>query len=191
MEDRKIKLVDVSDFGFVVEPRYWFYGWSKSPRIFVRESAVSALLKAKNFLPKGYNFKIWDGSRDLKVQLLMLESIRKRISLIYRGLSKTELEKVVLKFGGAVKKSERRLDTHQRGGSFDLTIIDGRGEELYMGTDHDDLTERAATNYFEKNKNLTALEREACKNRRLIKKVLTKAEFKNYAPEWWHWSYNK
>jgi D-alanyl-D-alanine dipeptidase len=84
-----------------------------------------------------------------------------------------------------------RLDTHRNGGSFDLTIVDKNGNELYMGTDHDDLTEKAITDFFETKKNLTLIEKEAKKNRRLLKRVLNEVGFKNYAAEWWHWSFDK
>lgn len=42
----KIKFVDIKKYGFVVEPRYYFYGWSKSARILARKSLVEALKKA-------------------------------------------------------------------------------------------------------------------------------------------------
>ena len=57
-----------------------------------------------------------------------------------------------------------------------------------MGTDHDDLTARAALDYFEKGRAKSVLDREAQKNRCLLARVMKKAGFENYAPEWWHWS---
>ena len=96
---------------------------------------------------------------------------------------------MVFRFGARPIKTVTRLDTHRNGGSFDLTIISKQGDELYMGTDHDDLTEKAATDYFEKKKNMHAPEREARKNRKLLARVMRRAGFLNYASEWWHWSY--
>lgn len=112
---------------------------------------------------------------------------------MYPKLPVKEITKLVFKFGGATNPPQRvtALGTHRLGGSFDLTIVNQAGEELYMGTDHDDLTNRAATDYFEKKKNLNVLEKEAKKSRQLLKDVLIKAGFKNYPPEWWHWSWGK
>jgi D-alanyl-D-alanine dipeptidase len=112
---------------------------------------------------------------------------------MYSKLSKKEKMKLVVKFGGPVPPPMKitRLDMHRNGGSFDLTIVDKNGNELYMGTDHDDLTEKTIIGFFEMKKNLTLIEREAKKNRRLLKRVLKKAGFKNYAAEWWHWSFDK
>ena len=187
----KIKFVDVGRYGFITEPRYYFYGWAKSPKILARNSAVRALIRTKRFLPKGYNFKIWDAKRTYNVQVEMIKSFRRRLKLLHPELSKGKLEKLVFKFSGGLVKSVKRLDTHRKGGSFDLTIVNKKDNELYMGTDHDDLTKKAATDFFEKKKNLTPLEKQAKKNRRLLKRVMKKAGLVNYAAEWWHWSYDK
>jgi len=193
MENKKskIKFVGVKRYGFIVEPRYYFWGWSKSPKILARNSALRALIKAKKFLPKGYNFKVWDAKRTYNIQAEMVKSFKRRLKLLHFRLSKNKLEKLVFKFSGGLGRSVKRLDSHRRGGSFDLTVINKKGEELYMGTDHDDLTEKAATDYFEKKPQLNLLEKEAKKNRRLLKKVMKKAGFYNYPAEWWHWSYDK
>jgi len=186
-----MKFIDVKKCKFTVEPKYYFFGWTKSAKILGRESAVKALIKARKFLPKGYNFKIWDCKRPLKVQLAMLKSFKRRLSLLYPKLSQKDLKKIVLKFGAKPLRRVLRLDTHRLGGSFDLTIIDKNKNELYMGADFDDLTQKAKTDYFENRKQLTLLEREAKKNRRFLKRIMIKAGFKNYAAEWWHWSFDK
>lgn len=187
----KIKFVDVKKYGFITEPRYYFWGWSNFSKILARDSAVKALVKAKRFLPKGHNFKIWDVKRTYNIQAEMIKSFRRRLKLLHPKLSKAKLEKLVFKFSGGLGKSVKRLDTHRKGGSFDLTIIDKKCNELYMGTDHDDLTKKAATDYYENKLQLNSLEKQAKKNRRLLKRVMKKAGFVNYAAEWWHWSYDK
>lgn len=186
-----MRFVDLAKYKFVLEPRYYFFGWSKSPKIVARQSAIKQLLKAERFLPKGFNFKIWDAQRPRYVQLAMLDSFRRRFKALYSKAPKAKIEEYVFMFGAKPLKRVVRLDTHRNGGSFDLTILDKKGRELYMGTDHDDLTERAATDYFESKKRLTPSEKEAKKNRRLLKRVMFKAKFINYHREWWHWSYDK
>ena len=79
--------------------------------------------------------------------------------------------------------------SHLGGGAVDLTIVNGKGKELDMGGDTFD--EREALNYYERKKNLTKREKEIRKNRRLLKKVMTKAGFKAYSKEWVHWRYGK
>lgn len=189
-----MKFIDIRPFGFVLEPRYYFFGWSKEPKILARKSALSELVKARSFLPKGYNFKVWDFQRPRSVQLAMLDSFSRRFKIAHPKATKAQIEKMVFTFGAKPLPDRQvtRPDCHRNGGAVDLTIVDKNGNELYMGTDHDDLTKRAATNYFETKKHLTASsEEEAKKNRQLLIKVMTKAGWDNYAPEWWHWSTTK
>ncbi len=184
-----MKLIDLAKHQFIIEPRYYFFGWAASPKIFTQMELAEALVRARDFLPVGYNFKIWDSKRPRGVQLRMLDSFRRRIRLLYPKLRADEREKILFTFGAKPSKVVAQKDTHRHGGAIDLTIVNAQGKELYMGTDHDDLTEKAFTNHFENKKKITSLDREARKNRRLLIEVLVKAGFDNYYPEWWHWSY--
>jgi D-alanyl-D-alanine dipeptidase len=185
------RYADLSRAGFLVEPRYYFYGWSNSPRLYARKSAAQALAAAQALLPPGYKFKIWDAQRPREVHDEMLESFRKRLQLMHPGASRGRLRELVYRFGGKARAVVSRLDTHRNGGAFDLTVVDGLGGELFMGSDHDDLSARASLDYFEGNKRLTTIERQARDNRRLLRAVMSGAGFKKYLPEWWHWSYDK
>lgn len=187
----KLKFVDLRKYGFMIEPKYYFYGWTRSAKVLARKSVAKNLVEAKSYLPEGYNFKIWDCKRTLNTQINMLDSFRRRLRLAHPKMSKKNLEELVFTFGARPIKRVERLDAHRNGGSVDLTIVNREGQELYMGTEFDDLTEKAATDYFEKKKKLNTLEKEAQKNRQILINVMIKAEFINYAPEWWHWSYNK
>jgi D-alanyl-D-alanine dipeptidase len=183
------KFVDLASFGFLLEPRYYFFGWSRSPRLYARESAARALVDAEAMLPVGFRFKVWDAWRTRKVERAMLGSFRRRLRLMYPRRSQRARLDLLYRFGGRPRAVITRPDTHRNGGSFDITIVDRQGVELYMGTDHDDLTPRAALDYFEGRKRLTPLEGEARRNRRKLRSALSKAGFLGYAPEWWHWSY--
>lgn len=184
-------LVDVEKFGFVAEPRYYYCGWAKAGKIKVRKSVVARLKQAKKLLPQGYNFKIWDGQRTLATQILLHQSFIKRVRQTHLKLSSKERSRLANIFSGGIVKNILRLDTHRHGGALDLTIVDRAGRELYMGTEFDEISLRSSLAYFEKVKILNNLDCIAKKNRLLLKKVMTKAGFINYSPEWWHWSYNK
>jgi D-alanyl-D-alanine dipeptidase len=117
----------------------------------------------------------------------MLMSFKKRIKLLYPQATPAQRATIVRSFGAAPLKRVLRPDTHRHGGAVDLTIVDRHGTELWMGTDHDDLTDRAATKYFTLNKNKAEFDRVAARNRNLLVKTLTAAGLRNYHREWWHW----
>lgn len=183
-----IRYVSLLDRGFVTEPRYYFFGWTAVSEIKGRVSAVDALVTARSYLPAGMNFKIWDMKRDRRTQMLMRRSFRKRLRLLHPSLNPTNLEMLVDQFGPKLPRLVSDLGTHALGGAVDLTIIGANGDELYMGTDHDDLTPRAALNYFEKRRP-QQFATEARESRRLLKSVMVRAGFHPYEPEWWHWSF--
>ncbi len=188
----KTTLVDVSHYGFSVEPRYYYYGWSKSSAIMLRKSLVDLLKSAKAKLPAGYNFRIYDGQRSYETQEKVHDSFWKRMKLMHPRMHDDMVFLAVVKFSGGVIKNVEKTDTHRNGGALDLTIIDKQGVPLYMGTEIDDLTEKAALDYFKnKRKKFFSMDREAGKNRLLLEKVMTEAGFKGYKYEWWHWSYDK
>lgn len=185
------KLVDIAKYGFAAEPRYFFHGWNNLQNIKTRKSVAIKLKEAKKLLPLKYNFKVWDGHRTIETQILMLNSFYKRIKSAHPNWNKQRIKQETLKFGAQPVKIVKELDTHRNGGALDLTIIDRNGSELYMGTDHDDLTAKAALDYFERKNSLSILDKHAQKNRKLLKKVMIKSGFKPYLAEWWHWSYDK
>jgi len=71
---------------------------------------------------------------------------------------------------------------HNRGAAVDLTIVNAEGEELDMGTDFDFFGPRAYHNY-------TQLPDSVLANRRLLKQVMEKHDFRPTSTEWWHYSY--
>src|SRR5579872_6094715 len=174
-----MKFIDISKHKFIEEPRYYFFGWSKNPKIIGRPSVIKALVQARKYLPKGYNFKIWDLQRTREVQIEMVKSFERRI------------KKEVFVYSAKPARVITRLDSHRLGGAIDLTIVDQNGVELYMGTDHDDLTAKAALDFYEQKMFLSRMDVQAKKNRRLLKKVMLSTGFEPYAPEWWHWGYSK
>ncbi|MFQ5958584.1 MAG: D-alanyl-D-alanine dipeptidase, partial [Alphaproteobacteria bacterium] len=74
----------------------------------------------------------------------------------------------------------RRGSPHSRGVAIDVTLIDGDGRALEMGTDVDDFTplSRHAS---------TAVTEAAQRNRFLLLGLMTAAGWDNYRNEWWHY----
>lgn len=71
--------------------------------------------------------------------------------------------------------------SHSRGSAVDLTLTKEDGTELDMGTIFDFFHERSHTEN-------RAITREQRRNRQLLKGLMEKHGFKNFAQEWWHYS---
>ena len=71
---------------------------------------------------------------------------------------------------------------HGRGLAVDLTIVDSDGKELDMGTEFDNFTERAHSDYQKLPKNVL-------ENRQILRGALEAAGFKSIRTEWWHFSF--
>jgi zinc D-Ala-D-Ala dipeptidase len=175
-------LVSLNSKGFVIDQSNR-KDWAGSERILVRKSVAEALLKAKEDLPKRYNFKIWDGKRSVKDQRRIVQICEKD----FKKRFPKDWQQRLIDFTGGYEDLKRKLpkDTHREGGAIDLTIVNEKGRELLMGKWNFDKTE--ALNYYERKKNLAKKEKEIRDNRRLLKKVLSKHGFKPYLKEWCHW----
>ena len=181
-----MKLIDVEKRGFVIDNKYR-KGWATSKKILLRSSVVKALEKARDLLPEGFNFKVRDGWRSVADQ--------KKIIQICEDDFKKKFPKnwnnMLTRYTGGYKALKERPfypASHLGGGAVDITIIRGKREIPLGGVT---FSETDNINYYEKKKRLTKMEKEIRNNRKLLKKVMRKAGFKVYNPEWWHWGYIK
>lgn len=181
-------LVDLSDYRFVIEPRYFALGWTDCRIIMGRRSAVQALVKARTCLPPGWNFKVWDMHRTREVQVAMIKSFRERIRSKHPDWTDRAVMREVYNFAAKAKHKVRRPDCHRNGGAVDLTIVDECGREIDMGTSHDDLTEKARFDYFETLMNPSDHDRVIAANRGVLKRVMEVGGYEGLPGEWWHWS---
>jgi len=74
----------------------------------------------------------------------------------------------------------RRGSPHSRGVAVDLTLIDGDGRELEMGTGFDAFTPRS-------HHGDTGITPEAQRNRLVLLGLMTQAGWDYYRNEWWHY----
>jgi D-alanyl-D-alanine dipeptidase len=180
-------LVNLKKYGFKITNRTR-KDWASSKDIFIRKSVAEALVKAKEFLPKRYNFLIFDGKRSIADQRKIIKICEED----FKNKNPDNWKKMLIDFTGGyeiLKKKKFSPMSHLGGGAVDLTIVDGKGRELDLGGDTFD--KREALNYYEKKKNLTLREKQIRNNRRILKKAMIKAGFKSYPKEWIHWGLKK
>ena len=129
---------------------------------YLREATAKALLAAqKEFVKRGYSLKLFDCYRPLSVQKKMWKILP----------------------GTHYVANPAKGSKHNRGAAVDLTLVDiATGKELDMGTPFDTFSPRAHHTY-------TQLPKEVLDNRKLLKEVMNKYNFKSIYSEWWHYEY--
>jgi D-alanyl-D-alanine dipeptidase len=129
---------------------------------FLRLKTVKALVKAnKKFIRKGYRIQLFDCYRPLDIQKRMWQIV-------------SNPEYVADPAKGSI---------HNRGGAVDITLVDGNGIALDMGTPFDFFGPEAG-HYFEN------LSDEVKQNRILLKRIMQKSGFVPFNSEWWHYNLN-
>lgn len=132
------------------------------PQCYLRKATAEALVAAqKEFIKRGYSLKLFDCYRPLSVQKKMWKILP----------------------GTHYVANPAKGSKHNRGAAVDLTLVDlATGKELDMGTPFDTFSPRAHHTY-------TQLPKEVLDNRKLLKEVMDKYNFKSIYSEWWHYEY--
>ena len=129
---------------------------------YLRLKTINSLIEAnKKFIKKEYRIKLFDCYRPLDIQ-------KKMWTIVSNPKYVANPEK------GSI---------HNRGGAVDITLVDSDGNELDMGTQFDHFGIEAAHSY----QNLTDIQK---KNRKLLRKIMTKSNFQLFESEWWHYNLN-
>ncbi len=127
---------------------------------YLRYKTIKALMAANNeFEKKGYRIKLFDCYRPL--------SIQKRMWTIV-----SDPKYVADPAKGSI---------HNRGGAVDMTIVDGSGKAVDMGTPFDFFGPEAAHDF-------KGLPGKVKKNRKYLRKVMERNGFKTFESEWWHYN---
>lgn len=185
ISDNNEPIVLLSDNDFLLEPFYFNKGIAPSPEIKLREFVIGKLTRAKKLLPKGCNFKIFDGYRLLSTQTKLFDGLYNYYREHHSDWDDSLLREKTLMFVAFPSRDKDCPSPHNTGGAVDLTVTDDQGNDLNMGGPFDDFSERFSgfTDYFEyKNKRFH-------ENRMLLKCVMEEVGFVNFKNEWWHYSY--
>ncbi len=127
---------------------------------YLRFKTIKALLIVnKKFIKKGFRIKLFDCYRPLDIQ-------KKMWSIVSNP-----------KYVADPKKGS----IHNRGGAVDITLVDLKGNELDMGTPFDFFGIEAGHKY-------KSFSVEVLKNRKLLRKIMTKNNFVAFESEWWHYN---
>lgn len=141
--------------------------------IWLHPDAAEKLLRAQALLKENhpsYSLLVFDAARPMSVQ-------RKMWNLV-RGTNKTNYVSNPAKGGGL----------HNYGMAVDVTLLDGQGNELSMGTPFDYLGQEAHITNEEALVEAGKITPEELENRRLLRKIMRQAGFRTILYEWWHFN---
>lgn len=128
---------------------------------YLRYSTVLKLMKVQDELrQQGYLLKIWDGFRPIEAQRKLWEA------------------KPDPNF---VSNPDTGTNSHARGNTVDVTLVNAAGEELEMPTGFDDFTAYADRDY-------TDCTDTAAANAQLLQDIMEKYGFEGLQSEWWHFT---
>ncbi len=185
----KLEVLDPQEF--LCEPIYYNSGYAVSSEIKLRAGLVQRLRKVQQELlrVKNCRLKIFDGFRPLLLQETMYNLTYEKLKKENPKLPSVELQDLTHRYFAFPDRNPLSPPPHNTGGAVDLTIVDIENIELPMGTDFDDFSLKAQTNYYSqdgrKEKNAQLYD----DNRMLLKSVMEKFDFRNYPEEWWHFTY--
>lgn len=151
----------ILDIKYATEDNFLKQAVYDCPECYLRKATAKALLAAnEEFKELGFRIKLFDCYRPLSVQ--------KKMWAILPGTHYV---------ANPAKGSK-----HNRGAAVDLTLVDMNKKELDMGTPFDFFGKEAHHTY-------TNLPEEVLKNRKLLKEILHKHNFKSIYSEWWHYEF--
>jgi len=132
------------------------------PTAFVHKDVAAALQKVQEELSwDGLGLKIYDGYRPISVQAKMWALVPDE---------------------RYVSDPAKSRGKHTRGTAVDVTLVDGKGNELRMPTGYDDFTEKA-------HRFSTKWSKEERTNSLKLEAVMKKHGFLPFSYEWWHFDF--
>ncbi|GAB3269732.1 M15 family metallopeptidase [Kineosporia babensis] len=178
LSDPQVRAVPVHESGERLVRLSAAYGPARAT---VRAGLASRLAQAQTLMPSGLQLRVVEGYRPAARQQAIIDRYTAEILLKNPKADEGELAGLVARF-----VSPLPVAPHVAGAAVDLTIVDGDGQELDLGTAIDATPEASnGACYF--NSPLIAPEVRA--NRRLLAAALHAAGLVNYPTEWWHWSF--
>lgn len=157
-------------------------GYKAKKVLLSREAAMAICKVQEKAISRGYFLKVFDGYRPVKaVSFFQKWASKPETNLTLKQMYYPSYTKEELFQNGYIANRS----SHSRGSAIDLTLVSIENlNELDMGSSFDYFDEISHTDNLKVKK--TQME-----NRLLLKELMEQFGFKNYAKEWWHYSFSK
>lgn len=128
---------------------------------YLRYGTVKKLMQVQNELKaEGYKLVLWDGYRPVEAQFKLWD---------------------ICPDANYVSNPNKGFSNHSRGNTVDITIVTLDEQTVEMPTGFDDFTKEADRDYSD-------VSATAAANSQMLEDIMTKAGFKGYRGEWWHYT---
>ncbi|MDE5089483.1 MAG: M15 family metallopeptidase, partial [Trichodesmium sp. St15_bin1_1] len=143
----------------------------------------------------GWQIQIFDAYRPIIVQQFMVdytyaETVKAHgLKLESPSLSQAkrqEILELVYQFWAVPNQDPTTPPPHSTGAAIDITLVDGNGKTIDMGSPIDELSPRSYPNHFLDHQNKEA--QKYHQHRKLLAEIMLFAGFKQHPQEWWHFS---
>jgi D-alanyl-D-alanine dipeptidase len=179
-------LVAVADIGPRVhdDPRYHAMGLPGAvPRGWVREGVAQRLAAVAGGLPDGRSLVVWDGYRPIETQAALYHAYLEELAMIHEDWPAEALEAAASRYVTPPSRALSAPPPHLTGGAVDLTLGDGEGRPLDLGTGFDAFVPEAAARALEGTPGPVR------ERRRALYWAMHSQGFTAYHEEWWHFDY--
>lgn len=179
-------LVPVADIGPRVfdVPRYHRDGLPGAlARNWIREGVAERLARVAASLPDGLSLVVWDGYRPYETQAALFGGYVDELALVHPDWPADAIEDAAARYVTPPSRSQVAPAPHLTGGAVDLTLGDGDGRPLDLGTDFDAFVPEAGARALEDTPGA------ARDHRRLLFWAMAAEGFTAYVEEWWHYDH--
>jgi zinc D-Ala-D-Ala dipeptidase len=176
-------LVRVADIDGRVrdDPRYHRAGLPGAQHSgWLREGVADALGRAARGLPDGLTLVVWDGYRSIETQAALFNGYLAELTMVHPDQPAEALEEAAARYVTPPSRAPDAPPPHLTGGAVDLTLADGDGRPLDLGTDFDAFVPEAGARALEDRPG------PARDLRRLLYWTMAGQGFTAFAEEWWH-----
>lgn len=166
------------------DPKYHQWGLAGAfPRSWVRQGVAERLERAAASLPPGRTLVVWDGYRAFETQAALFSGYVDELVAIRPDWGAEIIEEAAARYVTPPSRSIHAPSPHLTGGAVDLTIGDGDGRPLELGTGFDAFVPQAGARALEGEPS------EARDHRRLLFWTMSRQGFTAYVEEWWHFDH--
>jgi D-alanyl-D-alanine dipeptidase len=176
-------LVEVAAIGGVVrdDPRYFAMGLPGArPTNVVREGVAEGLERVARGLPDGFTLIVWDGWRAFETQQALYDDWAAQLRRDHPEWDQATIDRETARYVSVPSFEPACPAPHITGGAVDLTLGDGDGMPLDLGTAFDAFVPQAGALALE------SVPGTARDLRRLLFWAMADQGFTAFVEEWWH-----